>query len=286
MLKEIKSWSYDPTKSLFKCRKSDLGAFYTAVCENPDSCPAYKDRKCILMSAVSGKCVCGRITRQPSPSQRSRKYDEFFERMKELHKDTYCNDIKCPAMISYIGNDSVYLPIPYIGLAAEKSNGEIQFLQGGGYFSSGNPIVSRSEFTPENIIKMIRMRPTAFFGGVITEYQEKSVPKFCKQLKYLDPDLFSKVTELMTQEERDRLENISDVGRNAVLSTLTPNIGTFTDIHGGVWTYDGEYLRSRNSHASFMLVSKFSEVIVRPDPSCTVAVTDDGQVNDKTEFID
>jgi hypothetical protein len=81
-------------------------------------------------------------------------------------------------------------------------------------------------------------------------------------------------------------QSFTNVGRKAILDTLTPNIGKFVDTHGDGWTWDGEWLASTNSHSPFMLVKKFSEIKIKPDKGQVVKITDEKQVNSETRFVD
>lgn len=175
--------------------------------------------------------------------------------------------------------DLVYIPIAHICL-----NKNIDFICGKGYFTAETPIMKRSDFNAELIKnEILNFRPEAFIGGYILYYQEKEVPKFIKWLKDIDKDLFEEVKRLAPKY----FTSISNVGRKAILQTLNPNVGTFKDIHGGIWTWDGEYLYSNNSQGSFMIIesNETEECRIKPKGNAVVVVSDELQVNDNTEFI-
>ena len=126
----------------------------------------------------------------------------------------------------------------------------------------------------------------ALLGGRIKYYQDKEVPKFLLWLKQLDNALYEEVKEM--NPTHSGFVAMTNVGRKAILQTLNPNIGTFKDIHGGIWVWDGEYLHSNNTHASFTLIEtrEIQECRLKPNGNVAVKVCDDAQVNDNTEFID
>ena len=131
---------------------------------------------------------------------------------------------------------------------------------------------------------MCNYRPKAMMGGEITDYQKKEVPKFIKHLSEKMPDTYKELClkyERAAQIEKD----YSYIGRKALLSTIAPNVGELVDIHKGSWAWDGKYLTSYNSHASFMLTSKFSEIRVIPSENVEIKITDDKQVNKNTVFL-
>ena len=81
---------------------------------------------------------------------------------------------------------------------------------------------------------------------------------------------------------------MTNVGRKARLKTLTPNIGEFKDIHGGLWTWDGMYITSENTKASFTLVEtrEIEECRIKPKDDIIVQVSDERQVHVNAKYID
>ena len=153
-----------------------------------------------------------------------------------------------------------------------------------GFLGKGCAFLKKEKFTKENIEYLIHFRPQAWMGGEITTYQKEEVPKFVKHLQEKCPGLFKEVLEY-DPTIQTIVAAYSYKGRKAILQTLTPNIGKFVDIHKGEWIWDGEYLISLNSHASFMRVNKFDEIRVKPKGRDEVQITEDSQVNEKTEFL-
>lgn len=278
MKKEIKAWVYNPANSIFKSKKSEKAVGHIVSCECPENCVLYAKGNCV---AFENCCPYGRRFRVTGFSRMSVKFNSWIENFKKTHEEACSTELSQPKKLEYF-MDMVYVPIPYLCL-----NEDIEFIDGKGAFSIAKPILNRDNFNAKLISEQIvNFKPQAIFGGTITCYQEKEVPKFLTWLKQLDPDLYEEVKVL--NPEHPAFTNITNVGRRAILQTLNPNIGTFVDIHGGVWTWDGEYLYSKNSHFAFALIEyrETEECRLKPNKNVIVKVSDDTQVNSNTEFID
>lgn len=274
-MKPIKAWVFDPANSIFKEKVSEKAKGHIIYCKCPEKCELYAKSQCIAMSSY---CPYSKKEVKTGFSKRAKEYYSWINKFKEEYKDVIGVKLSRPEKMQYF-MDLVYIPMAFLGL-----NEHIEFVCGKGYFSSDTPIIKRSDFNAELIKEeILRFRPTAMMGGYIIEYQEKEIPKFIKWLKDIDKGLFEEVKGLIP----DYFTSISNVGRKAILQTLNPNIGTFKDIHGGIWTWDGEYLYSNNSHGSFMIVEtkNIEECRLKPKGDVAVVVSDELQVNDNTEFI-
>lgn len=279
MKKEIDAWIYNPTRSLFKTKKTEKAVGHIIYCECPEKCELYAKHKCVV---YNNKCPHGSRGSVTGYSVMARKFSSWIKDFEETHKDVYRTQLSAPKKLEYFMG-YVYIPIAYLNL-----NDKIDFYDGGGFGSMRRPIIRRSMFTADFINdKILNFIPRSYFGNAeIEDYQEKEVPKFLNWLKELDIDLYNKVRELNPQHKG--FSAMTNVGRKARLKTLTPNIGEFKDIHGGLWTWDGMYITSENSKASFTLVEtrEIEECRIKPKDDVIVQVTDERQVNVNTEFID
>jgi ribosomal protein S17E len=151
-------------------------------------------------------------------------------------------------------------------------------------FTKGNCFLPKQNFTIDNIINICEFRPYAMMGGEITSYQKEEVPKFIKHLSEIMSNIYN---ELCSKYDRAKIvvDTYSHIGRKAILNTINPNVGKLIDIHKGEWIWDGEYLTSFNSKASFLLVNKFSEMRIKPEEGCEIIITDNNQVNENTKFL-
>lgn len=280
MKKEIAAWVWNPANALFKQKKSEKAVGNILYCECPEKCELYAKGNCVL---YNNKCPYGSIGKAIGYSRMAKGFKTWINDFEKAHKDVLGAKLTQPNKMEYF-MDLVYVPIAYLNL-----NEYIDFVDGKGWgFYVGKPILKREDFNAEFISKQIvNYVPRSLFGNnQIMDYQEKEVPKFLIWLKELDPVLYEKVKEM--NPEHHGFASMTNVGRKAILQTLTPNVGTFTDIHGGIWVWDGEYLHSNNTRASFTLIEtrKIQECRLKPNGNVAVKVCDDAQVNDNTEFID
>lgn len=278
MKKEINAWVWNPANSLFKQKKTEKAIGHIIYCECPEMCELHAKGCCL---AYDNNCPHGSRGRVTGYSRMASKFNSWIRDFEQAHKDVYKTGLVKPKKLEYF-MDLVYIPISYLNL-----NEKIEFVYGGGVFSNVKPVIRRELFNEDFITEqIINFIPYALFGGIISDYQEKEVPKFLLWLKQLDPQLYEKVKAM--NPNHHGFINMTNVGRKAILQTLTPNVGTFTDIHGGVWTWDGEYIYSNNTHASFTLIEtrEIQECRLKPKGNVAVKVCDDAQVNDNTEFID
>lgn len=278
MKKEICAWVWNPANSLFKQKKSEKAIGHIISCECPEKCELYAKGNCVMFDSY---CPYGCKGRVVGYSRMAGKFNAWINEFVNKHKDVYKAKLVQPKKLEYF-MDFVYIPIAYLGL-----NKDIVFVSGGGYFNGYQLIIKREHFNAEFISKqVVNFKPIALFGGVIHSYQDEEVPRFLLWLKQLDPTLYEEVKEMNPNNKG--FASMTNVGRKAVLQTLNPNIGTFKDIHGGIWTWDGEYLCSNNTHASFTLIEtrEIQECRLKPKDNVVVKVCDDAQVNDNTEFID
>lgn len=280
MKKEIGAWVWNPANTLFKQKKSEKAVGHILYCECPEKCELYAKGKCVL---YDNKCPYGSRGKVIGYSRMAKGFRTWINDFEKAHKDVLGSKLTQPKKVEYF-MDLVYIPISYLGL-----NKDIEFVDGGGSgFFNGKPILKRACFNAELISKQIvNYVPRSLFGNnEIMDYQKEEVPKFLIWLKELDPVLYEKVKEM--NPEHHGFASMTNVGRKAILQTLTPNVGTFTDIHGGIWTWDGEYLSSNNTHGSFMLIETrdIQECRLKPKGNAVVKVSDEAQVNCNTEFID
>lgn len=278
-MKEIKAWVSNPAISLFKRKKTEKAVGHIIYCKCPEKCELYSKGKCV---AFKNRCPYGSRGHVTGYSMMAQKFYSWINDFNRDHEEACKAKLKQPEKLEYF-LDLVYIPIAHLNL-----NKDIHFVDGGGLgFLNGYPIIERWLFDAEFISKQIvNFRPYSFFGNnEIKDYQEKEVPKFLLWLKQLDLPLYEKVREI--NPSHPGFSNMSNMGRKALLRTLNPNVGTFKDIHGGIWTWDGEYLCSNNTHASFTLIEtkQIKECRLKPAEDVVVKISDEGQVNENTEFI-
>lgn len=270
---------FEPDKSLFKSSKKDKATCKKITCTGYEQCGLYKRGECSLITVIGWhRCPYGRFSTEEGFTSRANAYSKWIDERKIQYKEAL-NKLKSHSYILTEVGDYVFLPYGHMTM-----NKDIPFLEHSSLFINGNCFLHKNAFTIHNIINICEFRPMAMIGGEITSYQNEEVPKFLKHLSEQMPEIFK---ELSREYERAKttVNSFSHIGRKAYLNTLTPNIGEFVDCHKSKWIWDGTYLTSYNSAASFMLVNKFSELRIKPIGEHVVTITDNDQVNKDTKFV-
>jgi hypothetical protein len=269
---------YKPHNSIFKSSRNNKAEVQTVDCCNSDKCGLFHRKECSFVSVFGWhKCPYGRYSKYEGFTRNARKYSEWIKEQETKYAGiTYLNS---HSTVMAIVGEYIFLPYPHMTM-----NGVIPFLGKESLFVNGNGFLKLENFTVDTIIKMVEFKPQALMGGEIKSYQKEVLPKFLKHLSEQMPELFQQVIE-KSEKAKEQYRTFTNVGRRAILETVTPNVGQFKDIHGGLWTWDGKTLKSNNSKASFMLVSAFKELAIVPEEKQTVTITDEGQVGDKTIFV-
>lgn len=286
---------FTPHNALFKSSRKDRAEVHLITCTRSGDCELFKKGQCTYKSSFSWHaCPYGSYRKYTGFTSKARGYSSWIEEQEKKYEGVpYLKDHT--DILAFIG-DYVFLPYSHMDMA------DIGWIQRNtGFLGKGCAFLKKELFTPQTILNLIDFRPQAAMGGEIRNYQEKSVPKFIKHLQEKCPDLLKEVEKLEIKKVLDLghknegsffrsrirkiLEEYSYKGRKAILQTLTPNVGKFIDIHKADWVWDGEYLTSLNGKASFMLIDKYDEIKIKPKERAEVIITDDNQVNDKTEFL-
>ena len=251
---------------------------FTVECSNSDNCGLYARGECAWLGVFGWqRCPYGKPWEEDGYTKRAGAYGKWIRERKEKYKDQLNKLDLYRRMLAKVG-DYIFLPYAHM-----TTNEKIPFLAAGGFFAKENCFLPEVDFTIENIISICEFKPYAMMGGEITSYQAEVVPEFIKHLSEQMPDIFAKLCE---QYERAKSieASYSNVGRKALLRTINLDV-KLVDCHGAEWIWDGEYLTSYNSKASFVLVKRFSEMRIKPKENSVITITDDEQVNENTEFL-
>ena len=275
----IYAYVRDPNSSVFKSSAKDKESCDTIECNNFKNCGLYLRGECSFLSAFGWqKCPYGKFHKEEGYTKKAAAYSKWINDRKEKYKDiTY--KLSSHKNVMAIVGDYVFLPYSHITM-----NEYVPFLAKGGFLAKENCFLKKEHFTIDNIIGICEFRPYAMMGGEITSYQNEVVPKFIKHLSEVMPNVYDELCKVYEKAKEINLE-FTNIGRKASLYTITPNVGKLVDCHKAEWKWDGEYLTSYNSKASFMLVNNFLEIRVKPAGNCEILITDEGQVNDHTKFL-
>lgn len=181
--KIIGGWVNDADK------KSERGGMSTLYCTLPEqyTCPLLEKGQCIHKGWNS--CAYGQHRRTSTKNtKRARAYHDQLQALKETVA-TYPKTPKdAPKKIAYIGE---YVYLPYFCMNHSDGKDKFEFLEYQGFMLTGNPFMPREKFTAQIVVDFTKFFPRAMMGGIITDFQEKSLPEFLTDLKELDPDLFA-----------------------------------------------------------------------------------------------
>jgi hypothetical protein len=260
---------YRPEKSIFKANKNTKSEIQIITCNNSDNCQLFKRQECACRYGLYGNfCYYGKQIRISGYTRSAKKYSTWCNEQKKKYEGVqYLNE---PKMMGIVG-DFIFLPYPFI----KKYKKLIEY-----------NFIELSKFTVDNVIDIINFIPRdLLFNDEIKRYQDEVIPTFLNHLKDQMPELFNQVIS-KNDAIKARCAKLTNIGRKAILETITPNKGYLIDIHGCEWIWDGEKLTSNNSKASFMIVPKFEQIILIPKPNQGVIIRDESQVNENTIFID
>jgi len=261
---------FRPENALFKEPRKDPARISTISCCNSENCGVFNRSQCVLwVYCGASTCPYGTLNSLTGFTQKARKYYGWCRDQEKKYEGIGSLD-PCVEMLAIVG-DYIFLPYPYMN-SYEESLWKGNFLK-------------KEDFTVENVIKFIHFRPLSWYNSEIVEYQKETVPKFLSHFSKVIPQLFKEVLEV-DEYTREQFAGHTNVGRKVVLETTTPNVGKFEDIHGGSWEWDGKWLHSTDSHISFALVKKIKKVSLIPEDNQAVVITDEGQVNSNTVFLD
>jgi hypothetical protein len=259
---------YNPKKALFK-DTNDRAECQTINCSNSENCDLYKRQQCAIRNGLyRTPCPYGKWITEEGYTKRARKFSSWIAERKEKYKDV--GFLKAATKLGIVG-EYVFLPYDYIGGT-----------QGLGL--KNNIFIKLEEFTEEYIIDICERRPLDMMGGEIKSYQKEIVPLFLIHLKEIMPDIYRKLSEIWLPAKKI-VENYSNVGRKALLSSIRPNGPAFVDCHGGEWIWDGTYLTMTNRQSALTFV-KSCEQRLKPYPDVVVKISSDEQVDENTIFVD
>lgn len=230
---------FDPSgPTLFKTSKNDRPECQWIECSLVD-CPLRASGHCTMGGVFGTKCPYGTYRRESGPTQRAGSFRSWVNERKERIKGVPYLD-RPATKLAFIG-DWVYLPYSHMTMCKD-----VPFNSHDAFIISGNCFLPATEWTVDNVERLVRFRPRAMMGGEITQYQKEQVPLFVQHLRELDPAMFGQLVERMPE-----LDTEPDyVGRQAVITTLNHPIQWTEKGHYPVqWEWDGTRMRSTSQHA-------------------------------------
>lgn len=270
-------------KGIFGGKETPLEASIIS-CDRHEQCSYFKCNQCLnVRSPFSPRCKYGHVNTIKGYTSRAAKYHSFKRQWQEHEK--YSKLKYPPQKLGLIGDEIVF-PYPYISIAKTEDGG-IKLDSPG--FGSKIAYIEKDNFTVELIKRICAFRPRAIMGGVITDYQSKTVPLFLAHLKEVLPGKYKE----LGKESQELAKEISYIGRKALLKTINPS-----DVHyksenypqfNEKWHWDGETLTYSGGYVSSFNITKdyvIAEIKIIPSEKSIITISSNEQVTDKTVFID
>lgn len=270
-------------KGIFGGKETPLEASIIS-CDRHEHCSYFKSNQCLkVRSPFSPGCKYGHVNNIKGYTSRAAKYYDFKKKWQGHEK---YNKLKHPPRKLGLIGDEIVFPYPYIRIAKTEDGG-IKLNSPG--FGSEIAYIEKEWFTIDLIKRLCSFRPCAMMGGVIADYQNKTVPLFLAHLKEVLPDIYKE----LCKENGDLAKEVSHIGRKALLKTISPS-----DVHyksgnypqfNEKWHWDGEILTFLSGYINSFNVTKdytVAEIKIIPSDKSVITISSNEQVTDKTVFID
>lgn len=261
---------YNPRNSFFKAGKSDRERYTLYSCCNKDNCDAYKREKCLMLNGLYGRsCPYGKCLRKEGFTKSARKCGDLILDIRNKYGEVEYK-LKSLEFLCRIG-EYIYIPLPhltnYVNSIRDKN------------FFVGESLIKSSDFTKEFVMELIKFRPLEMFGGEITDYQKKEVPKFIIQLKRYMPDMYI----FVLQEDEtiaNKITDINYVGKKAYVKTLLPSE---VKLSTNRLTWTGDVIKATGNQINFWRLSN-EDVTIIPTDKTLVEILDNESVTEDTIF--
>lgn len=199
-------------------------------CNYEGECKSYNQGKCVCQDMIFGGIWCphSKVKRETGLTTRARGFGKLANQWKEQYK----TDVKINSDFIAECGDYIFIPMNFLDVYGDKVVREIEK----SYF------IPKQHFNIENIHRIVNAVPRALMGGIITKYQSQEVPKFIRQLREFNPELYKDYLEKYPSD-KEWFESICGnyIGRKAYLKTLNDG-AIYIDCHNNKWVKESEYL--------------------------------------------
>ena len=248
-------------------------------CDYANECSAYREGTCFCVtSPFSRRCGVGTVHSRDGGTKRSKAFLNVRAQAKQHPKYAA---LKHPSG-QYVAKiaDKVFFNLPYVSLKVEND-----CIIPGDHFAvlcNDTLLASVHLLTPENIKRICSEQPRAIMGGVITDYQRKTVPMFLFQLQKLFPDEYSAFCAMYPDYE---VKPPDWRGKYAKLITCNRAV-EYKDTANNVFRFDGDYLVCDSYKSAFApFKGSNTEVRIKATESMIVEIKDNAQVLPDTVFV-
>lgn len=256
-------------------KRSDKAYLRTLTCRLEGECPALAEGWCIHNASFGGGCVYGKWTRTDGFTKRAKSYYKWVTEARAKKKD-YPLPGSVRVQMAFVG-DYVWLPYAHIanegsGVAFVGHSGALRFF--------ALPFIKVEDFTPKSIVRLVKFRPMALFGGEIITYQKESLPLFLYHLKRMRHDLYDAACELYPEIITKTLQPESFRTRPVEFRNIPPGTRVQCKRFKGIW--DGHVVSMRGGFELLPLVLQLGmmgatdvKVEFTPGPGDAACVLDD-----------
>lgn len=246
-------------------------------CDYAEQCTAYKQGKCLAVASFfQPRCKLGRVSIVSGGLKRSKKFEKVYIDAKS--HENYAK-LKYPSNMYFAKTDEkMFLSIPYIRIEPFE-DGSIKISDP--CFGGNGCVFEKEHITVDNFIKILEFQPRSMMGGIIGDYQRKTVPMLLFQLKRYSPELYKKIMKEKPEFEK---MNPSWIGKTAKLATCNRDMA-YRDHKGNVFYFDGDYIVCENYKTAFMSFdAKCGEMRIKVSEDMNAEITDNNQVLEDTIF--
>lgn len=266
-MQKIGAWIRNPKHNWIKGQDKHC-ALFELFCENPGACDLLTNENTCLHCGAMSPCRFGRKASTEGPTTAARSFYSTMEKWRKQNEG-HLDRLKSLRAYNRVFKANGHFYLPYSFMTKDWMGPDDAPLE--------SKWVSDADLTTELLGRICQAKPRALFGGVITDYQNKEVPKFISDLKAFYPEVFDR----LPQDQKARIASINYVGRTADITTCAPGEYIFSK---NKWQWDGSVLRGR----SMLLppVKGDLEITIKPIAGEAVTISDNTQVTATTRFLD
>jgi len=263
-------------KSIFGGRETKLNVDILR-CDKTDECSFYKKGLCLNNNRAAKGCRFAKIERKEGYTSRSKNCFSWKSKWTNHEKYSILNTAKTMGLIG----DVVALPYSFMNVRYDPLNNKnLVFSDSPSNFTS---YIRLRDFIPENIDRIINLRPQAIFGGTISSYQREVVPKFKIHLSEVFPEVYS---ELISKYPHHSISEDANIGRKALIYSLKDGV-VITDHKGYSYVKQGDRLISESYRSSFSpFDGKILKIEIEINKKMKFEVTNRNQVDEDTIYLD
>jgi len=258
----------------YTCVKgNEKGRVIAYSCDKTNKCSHFNKGKCVCENRFLGQILCPnakRINNYSPTTSRSRKYNTWkSEAYEKYSTDILCANEKLCKVACYM-----YIPLPYL----KNMVNSLPYVE-------NEHFISDESFNIDTIQEIITFRPQALMGGIISDYQEKEIPRFIRQFKEEFSDLYEEWSAKYKDTAKKYEISASNVGRRAYINSLKQGSEIY-DHHDNKWIVDGEYIICKQWETWLPFGETPTIVKIKITDDMDYKITDESVIDEDTKYVD